>query len=124
MSTKCRYTALSRARNPDQVSFSNVKSIQESSDFDMNIWNKIQGHKTYDAEKGYDTNLSVKKVKTLFDKQNGECLVCGCMMKTCSYKQNDKDQFSIDRIDSRRGHTDDNIQLLCWGCNRAKQNRF
>lgn len=124
MSTKCRYTALSRARNPDQISFSNVSSINESTGFDMNISNKIQGHKKYDDEKGYETNLSVKKVKTLFENQNGECLVCGCMMKTCGYKQNDKDQFSIDRIDSRRGHTDDNIQLLCWGCNRAKQNRF
>ena len=128
MNTKCRYTALIRARDPDQVSFSNVKIAKEVSSIDTNISNKVQGHKRYDAESSHvqhhETNLSVKKVKTLFEKQSGECLVCGCMMKTCGYKQNDKVQFSIDRIDSRKGHTEDNIQLLCWGCNHAKQNRF
>ena len=107
-----------------QVSFSKMRGISDASNFEMNIWNKIQGHKRYDAEKGYETNLSIKKVKTLFEKQNGDCLVCGCMMKTCGYKQNNSDQFSIDRIDSRKGHADDNTQLLCWGCNRAKKNRF
>ena len=35
-----------------------------------------------------------------------------------------KEQFSIDRVDSRQGHIKDNIQLMCWGCNRAKKNRF
>ena len=36
----------------------------------------------------------------------------------------DKKQFSIHRIDSKKGHTKDNIQLICWCCNRAEKNIF
>ena len=45
-------------------------------------------------------------------------------MKTTNYKRGDDKQFSIDRTDSRLYHTDNNIQLLCWGCNCRKKDRF
>jgi hypothetical protein len=45
-------------------------------------------------------------------------------MKTFNYNKGDKAQFSIDRINSNEGHIKGNIQLMCWGCNRAKKNRF
>ena len=124
MSTKCRQTALSRAKKTEQVPFGKIDLPFEIKTFESNIKNKISGHLKYDTEKNLKSDLSVKKVKTLFEKQNGDCNICGCAMKTTNYKSNDGQQFSIDRLDSKRGHTEENIQLLCWNCNRAKKNRF
>ena len=120
MSTRCRYTALSRARKPEQVSFASIKTEEHHNDFDDNIKSKIRGYASYDV----NTNISIDKVKKLYERQNGECVVCNCTMKTTNYRRGDDKQFSIDRIDSRLYHTDDNIQLLCWGCNRSKKDRF
>jgi hypothetical protein len=122
MNTKCRYTALSRAKKPEQVSFGKIDLPFQIETFDTNIKNKISGHLNNDKEKNLKSDLSVKKVKLLFEKQNGDCNICGC--ETTNYKSNDGKQFSIDRLDSKRAHTEDNIQLLCWNCNRGKSNRF
>jgi hypothetical protein len=125
MSEKCKYTAMSRAKNPQQISFGNIGDIKkEEKEFIKNIENKIKGHLKYDEEKGLKSDISVDKVLKLWEKQNGECLICNCNMKTINYKANDEEQFSIDRVDSRLGHTDNNIQLLCLNCNRSKKNRF
>ena len=51
MSTKCRYTALSRARKPEQVSFGKVDIQFEPNTFEKNIKKKIQGHLKYDKIK-------------------------------------------------------------------------
>ena len=122
MSSKCKYTALSRARNPDQVSFGNVKiPFQQPSTFKQNIERKIKGHQNYDLKNNLEHSITVEHIQELFIKQNGDCNICGCSMKTTNYKSNDKYQFSIDRIDSRMGHIGGNIQLCCWDCNRAKK---
>lgn len=124
MSEKIKYTALSRARCCEQVCFGKVKYERDDSTFVGNIEKKLKGHLEYDLKKGYETNIEVKDITNLFVKQNGECCKCGCFMKTFNYKKSDKEQFSIDRIDSSMGHIKGNIQLLCWGCNRSKKNRF
>ena len=51
---------------------------------------------------------------------------CGEFVKTVEIaKQGDeKKLFSINRIDSKKGHTKDNIQLFRSCCNRAKINVF
>ena len=123
MSKKCRYTALSRAKKPEQISFSNVYIPSETNTFVKNIEKKIKGHLKYDEEKGLKSDISVEKVQKLFVKQNGECCLCDCALKTFNYKKLDRQQFSIDRINSKFGHTDDNVQLLCCGCNNEKSNR-
>ena len=72
------------------------------------------GHLKYDEEKGLTSDITVEKVIKLFEKQNGICNICNCDLKTSHYEPNDRQQFSIDRINPFYGHTDDNIQLLCW----------
>ena len=187
MSSKCRYTALSRARKPEQVSFyynktmykkpivkeefiiieetiiieepiivkepiiikeienyhiveeetfkynkyvekyyddTSTEWINEEKVFEKVIDKKIKSHIKYDSKKEFQSNITTNKVKTLFNKQNGCCNICNCEMKRFNYKSNDRKQFSIDRINPFYGHTDDNIQLLCWGCNNEKSNRF
>jgi hypothetical protein len=84
----------------------------------------VKGGGEEERERERERAGRVHDIQTLFVKQNGECLKCGEFMKTCGYGKGDKKQFSIDRIDSKKGHTKDNIQLFCWCCNRSKKNRF
>ena len=125
MSKKCRYTALSRAKTASQVSFRNVEGVDdEPESFIKNIKKKISSHKRYDMENGYETNIEVEDIQDLYVRQNGSCVICDCYLNTFNYKPNDEKQFSIDRLDSRIGHIKGNMQLLCWGCNKAKGARF
>jgi hypothetical protein len=125
MCKKIKYTALSRAKCVEQVCFGKVDFKAVCPDtFATNIDKKIKAHKEFDTLKKYENNIDVKGIQKLFVKQNGECVKCGCSMKTCGYAKGDKEQFSIDRIDSKQGHIKGNVQLMCWGCNRAKKNRF
>ena len=118
---------MSRAKNYEQVSFGIAEykpDLSRTLTFEENINKKLKSHLEYDTKKGYTNNVTSDDIQTLFVKQNGECLKCGEFMKTCGYGKGDKKKFSIDRIDSKKGHTKDNIQLFCWCCNRAKKNRF
>jgi hypothetical protein len=124
MCKKIKYTALSRAKTCEQVCFGYVEFERDTSTFVDNIQKKLKAHTEYDTKKGYKNDITTDDIQELFVKQNSECCKCGCFMKTHGYSKGDKRQFSIDRIDSKKGHTKDNIQLFCWGCNRAKKNRF
>jgi len=123
MDTKLKYTALSRAKKPDQVYIFDGIVPRRPDTFVRNINKKLKGYKEQDKKNKLKNDIKVDDVKTLYQKQNGECKLCGCCMKQ-TYKNNDDKQFSVDRIDSKVGHVKENIQLLCWGCNRAKKNRF
>jgi hypothetical protein len=121
MSKKAKYTALSRGTCPENISI--VGKYEEDDNNDNKIREKLNVYLQTDKEKGFDNDLTVEKVKTLIQKQNGVCNICNCDLKI-EYAPNDRQQFSVDRIDSRQGHMCSNIQVLCWGCNSAKGNRF
>ncbi len=123
MTTKLRYTALSRAKKPDQVYISNVVAPRRPNTFISNINRKLKSYKEQDKVKGFKNNIKAVDVTELYNIQNGDCKICGCCMKQ-TYSGGDCKQFSVDRVDSRMGHIKGNIQLLCLECNRAKKNRF
>jgi len=123
MTTKLRYTALSRAKKPDQVYISNLVVPRRPNTFISNINKKLKSYKEQDKVRGFKTNIKVADVTELYKVQNGDCKICGCVMKQ-TYSGNDRKQFSVDRVDSRCGHVKGNIQLLCLECNRSKKNRF
>lgn len=121
MSKKAKYTALSRGTCPENISI--VGDYEEDDYNDKKIMEKLTGYLETDREKGLDNDLTVAKVKKLIQKQHGTCNICNCDLKYY-YEPNDRAQFSIDRIDSRKGHLCSNVQVLCWGCNSAKGARF
>lgn len=53
----------------------------------------------------------------LWKAQQGLCAVSGLEM---TYRFNDPQRISIDRIDSKRGYIRDNVQLVCQFVNLAK----
>ena len=121
MSRKAKYTAMSRATCCENISI--VGKYEEDDYNDKKIQEKLNSYILSDKEKGFDNDLTIEKVKKLIMKQNGTCNICNCDLKF-EYSSNDRQQFSVDRIDSRIGHLCSNIQILCWGCNSSKGARF
>ena len=121
MNKKAKYTALSVGTCPENISI--VGEYHEDDFNDNKIRQKLVAYAKTDAEKGFENDLTVDKVKVLLAKQNGACNICNCDLKMF-YAPNDPQQFSVDRIDSRIGHMCVNIQVLCWGCTSAQGARF
>jgi len=62
MTTKIKYTALSRAKNYEQVSFGIVEykpDLSRTLTFEENINKKLKSHLEYDTKKGYTNNITV-----------------------------------------------------------------
>ena len=121
MSRKAKYTALSRATCVEHISIVGKYEVDDYND--KKIQEKLNSYILSDKEKGFSNDLTVNKVKTLIDKQNGCCNICNCDLKF-NYSSNDRQQFSVDRINSKFGHLCSNVQILCWGCNSSKGARF
>ncbi len=81
MDTNIRYTALSSAKKPIQISFGKIHLPFEIKTFEPNIKYHISEHLKYNKEKHLKPDVDVKKVKILFEKQKPNCYICGCAMK-------------------------------------------
>jgi thiol-disulfide isomerase/thioredoxin len=64
-------------------------------------------------------NLTLNFLDELYQKQEGKCALTG---RQLSHIPGDKNTISIDRIDSRKGYTQDNVQLLAKEVNILKWN--
>lgn len=58
----------------------------------------------------------------MFEKQNGRCSISGVEMTRLSGQGHVATNISIDRIDSSRGYTPDNVHLVCHIVNVMKHN--
>lgn len=65
-----------------------------------------------------DPNLDWRDLFDLWDQQNGMCAYSGLPL---SIETNHPEIVSLDRIDSSKGYTKDNLQLLAWSVNKMKQ---
>ncbi|QKF94337.1 hypothetical protein QKU48_gp0879 [Fadolivirus algeromassiliense] len=70
-------------------------------------------------------DITEDDIKQLYIKQEGRCLLSGIKMTYIGYQSNSSNKInpfniSIDRIDSSKGYTKDNIQLICSAVNRMK----
>lgn len=62
--------------------------------------------------------IDKKFICTLWDEQNGKCAITGIQM---THRKRDPRAVSIDRIDSDKGYTGDNVQLICVFANLGKR---
>lgn len=63
--------------------------------------------------------ITLEDVLSLKSKQNNKCIYSG---RALVWEKNNPDKASIDRIDSNKGYTLDNIQLVTHLVNQAKSN--
>lgn len=73
------------------------------------LWNSQQ-------RKDKENTLTLIDLALQLIKQKGKCALTGIPFGTGEFK------CSLDRIDSSKGYTKDNIQFLLWGINRMKLN--
>lgn len=58
-------------------------------------------------------DISIENLKFLWDSQKGKCAIANINMTHTIKEGRLKTNLSIDRIDSTKGYTTDNIQLVC-----------
>jgi hypothetical protein len=72
-------------------------------------------------------DITVPFLVDLLERQDGKCALSGLPMLTATHRDERPDdarcnpnKLSIDRIDSSRGYTEDNVQLVRWRPNSMK----
>lgn len=80
----------------------------------------INGAKYRARKKNISFELNLDILKNLWEKQEGKCSITGLSMTTTILKGKLKTNLSIDRIDSNKGYTIDNVQLVCVAVNIMK----
>lgn len=85
----------------------------------------LHGAKTRAAKKGLDYSLNSEILKKLLDDSQYKCAVTGLEMnlKSDGRKKANPFKCSLDRIDSSKGYTEDNVRLVCWAVNQMKADR-
>ena len=121
------YTALSRARDMDQLYVFVGKLGDEVGEREVRIAleKKILGHKVADknADRKWDEAeyITADDVLSMYAKQS-TCAECSECMEL-DWTSADHKQVSIDRKDSKKPHHKSNCQLLCLSCNKKKQDK-
>lgn len=87
-------------------------------DISYNFWRRqVQGA----AGRGYEFDLTMEQVWELYEKQNRRCALSNLEIKFFpDYNLAHKHTVSIDRINSQKGYTIDNIQLVHKVVNQMK----
>lgn len=72
--------------------------------------------------KGLEFSICVEDIEELYFRQDGKCAISNLKLSTITGHRHRNNAFviSLDRIDSERGYSKDNIQLVCWQANRMK----
>lgn len=98
------------------------KALNEDQDkaLDKMLKTRFFAAKRRAEKKGFEFDITIEFLHELWDKQKGLCSITKLPM-TNNFKM---DQFnynvSVDRIDSSKGYTKDNVQLVCNIVNRMK----
>jgi hypothetical protein len=104
-----------RLRRCDVCYKSNNKNL--TNNFKSKIGRIFSAAKARAENKGWDFDITKDVILTLWDIQNGKCFYT---KEDMSYHYGSPDMISIDRIDSSKGYTTDNICLTRWEINRLK----
>lgn len=106
------------------------KEMQKKSQstFDGFIKQLYHDLKTNSLKKSKDlkVNITIDDIVALYRKQEGKCAISGKVMTYTKYNENkyghikNKNNISVDRIDSNKHYDLDNIQLVCGIINRMK----
>lgn len=80
----------------------------------------LKGTRRRSKEKNMYNDLTLDYVMYLWEKQCGKCALTGIQMTYKFYEGRVNTNLSIDRIDSTKGYSKDNVQLVCMAANQMK----
>lgn len=122
---KCRscdleYQKERRIKNKDKVlEYSKNYQANRRKDFDFRLQMLLNASKQRSKKKARENTLTIQDIKDAFPK-DGMCPIFGIKMVfgDAGFRENSP---SIDRLDSTKGYTKDNIQIISWKANRIKK---
>jgi hypothetical protein len=114
MPTELKYTALSRGTKCDDIQIERGGLSVHL----IGISKKLKSYESQDKLKGRAFDLSADYVKQLIKESNGCCHHC-----SEGVTNRGGSQWTLDRVDSQKGHATGNIVVSCLKCNRARKER-
>lgn len=85
----------------------------------LTYWNSVLKNKDSSAKKMKDFDLTIEYIWDLFLKQNRKCAFSGVLLEFTASKNI---TASLDRIDSSKGYTKNNVQWVHKDINKMKSN--
>ena len=124
LQSKCRhcdvaYQAKRRVENPQKRrDYEKQYLNNKRQDFDFRLNMLLNASKQRARNKNREHTITVEDIKTIYP-TDGCCPIFGMKLEfnTAGFRENSP---SIDRIDSTKGYTPDNIQIISWKANRIK----
>ena len=121
---KCRpcdvaYQAKRRADNPQKRrAYEKQYLNNKRQDFEFRLIMLLNASKQRARNKNREHTITVNDIKEIYPK-DGCCPIFGMKLEfnSAGFRENSP---SIDRIDSTKGYTPDNIQIISWKANRIK----
>ena len=80
----------------------------------------LKGTRRRSKEKNIYNDLTLDYLMYLWEKQKGLCALTGIPMTYKFYEGRVNTNLSVDRIDSTKGYSKDNVQLVCMAANQMK----
>lgn len=80
----------------------------------------LKGTRRRSKEKNMYNDLTLDYLMYLWEKQDGKCALTGIQMTYKFYEGRVNTNLSVDRIDSTKGYSKDNVQLVCMAANQMK----
>ena len=80
----------------------------------------LKGTRRRSKEKNIYNDLTLDYLMYLWEKQHGKCALTGIQMTYKFYEGRVNTNLSVDRIDSTKGYSKDNVQLVCMAANQMK----
>ncbi len=124
LQSKCRpcdvaYQAKRRVENPQKRrDYEKQYLNNRRQDFDFRLNMLLNASKQRARNKNREHTITVGDIKAIYP-TDGCCPIFGMKLEfnTAGFRENSP---SIDRIDSTKGYTPDNIQIISWKANRIK----
>lgn len=114
---KCRveFTLKSRKKNSS--------NCQKEESLLFTLKARMQSAKIRAAQKNIPFDLTIEDLLSMWNAQNEKCAISGIKMECKSESRSTNyNVVSIDRIDSTKGYTKNNVWLVCWAINSMKNN--
>ena len=80
----------------------------------------LNGTRRRSKEKNMYNDLTIDFLLYLWEKQNGRCALTGLDMTYKFYEGRVNTNVSVGRIDSTKGYSKENVQLVCMAANQMK----
>lgn len=122
----CSYTCSNEVRKITQKGSGN-NNYKKRTTLEEILVHRLTGYRGRAAKKCWDFDLDLEFLKELLDRQNYKCYYSGIKMKIRSDVNKTRNNteynvMSLDRLDSEKGYTRDNVVWCCNALNMLKSN--